>query len=121
MKTPPVICQALIEAVCTETSGPMEPIQCSCGGPPSAALEGLRYGRILGAIIVEGCNGIGGGCPAVHTMANVIWGDRHGIARFLRGMRDALLHDAARMTGNLPPEIGQGDLSLTTAPASSMG
>lgn len=100
----------LIETVCTETAGDMEPVTCACGTPNALTTErGLvKHGRILGATVVAGCRGPDGdGCPVPSQFGNLAWEYRHGLARFLRAMADQLLRDRTQLLGELPPEMGE--------------
>lgn len=95
------------ETVCTETAADMEPILCACGISSALAMSRgpLRYGKILGATIVQGCKGPEAkSCPAAAQFANMIWEYRHVTARFLRAMTDQLTRDRDALLDELPAE-----------------
>jgi hypothetical protein len=109
-KPPSTLERILFETVCTETAGDMEPIRCACGITNALPAESgpLRFGRILGAVIVVGCKGPdGSSCPAASQFGNLTWEHRHSIARFLRGMTEQLTRDRDQLLGALPAEIGE--------------
>lgn len=100
--------EVLIATVCTETAPALETITCACGTPNARADGQMKFGDFMGSTLVAGCNGAEGkGCEAVSRYGNVVWQHRHGIARFLRGMADALLQDRTDLLATIPTEIGR--------------
>lgn len=95
---------AFQEAVCTETAVFGDEIECGCKQIYKQELgsDSLQYGVFSGHVIVKGC-----GCPFSSSFGGMIWGHRHAVARFLRGMGQALRMDIAEVGAVLPVELGK--------------
>ena len=57
----------------------------------------VMAGEFNGNVIVKGCD-----CDQSRNIGSFVWGNRHVIASFLRGMADAVEADAADLRGTLP-------------------
>lgn len=96
---------AFQEAICTETAAFGDEIQCGCQqiykreDPEDSPIQ---YGVFSGHVIVKGC-----GCPFSSSFGGMLWGHRHAVARFLRGMGQALRMDIAEVESVLPAELGK--------------
>lgn len=99
---PTLLTKALHEAFCTDIVEPGLTITCACGTEHTAKDVPLKVGEFSGAAVVENCH-----CVAAGHFANVLWADRHRLARFLRILSDEMTKDHFRLVGELPAGLGE--------------
>lgn len=93
--------KAFQEAVCTEeTKHADDQVECGCGAIQTGA--GIEYGTFGGVVIAKGCS-----CQSSGNLAGMLWSHRHALARFLRGMSDALRSDLKEVEAVLPRDLGE--------------
>ena len=86
------------DAFCTEPVPVGTTVLCGCQQEHESTEEKpVLIGAISGIPVVKGCT-----CEAASKAGNMIYGNRHKIAAFLRGMSDALKEDSERMLRVLP-------------------
>lgn len=94
--------RAFQEAFCTDLIPPGTTVTCQCSQSYKSTVDQpQRAGEAPGVErIVLGCE-----CDYTESFGGMMWRHRHGIARFLLKMSDALEADRSKLIGTVPVEL----------------